>query len=352
MSLHPLIPTDPRRICIIKPSALGDIVQALPILPVLRRKFPQAEIAWVISQSFSGLLQGHPLLSEVIPFDRRGSLRSYFQLLGELRRRRFDLVFDLQGLLRTGIMTLATRAPVRLGLQTSREGSAWACHALIDGTDRNRPAHRRYQNLAAALGVDAELVESGVVIPREAQHWAVEKLKALPRPWLAVHAGAGWETKRWPAERFAKVASRFRGGVIAVGSPGEKSLAGQIAAGVRAKNGSVLDLCGETSLLQLAAVLEAADVVLSNDSGPMHLAAAVGTPVVGLFTCTNPVISGPAGSQHELLSAPVPCAGSYRKRCPQPGGCHLACFDAISISSVCAAIERVVGQRNAVPISA
>src|SRR5262245_17849783 len=115
MSSHPLLPADSRRICVIKPSALGDIVQALSILPVLRRQFPNALISWVVNRGFAGLLEGHPFLDEVIPFDRHGGLPTYVRLLSELRRRRFDLVFDLQGLFRTGLMSLATGAPVRFG---------------------------------------------------------------------------------------------------------------------------------------------------------------------------------------------------------------------------------------------
>jgi hypothetical protein len=134
---------DARRICIIKPSALGDVVQSLPLLPALRRRFPQAQVHWVINREFVGLLEGNSALAEVIPFDRRGTWRDFIRLLIELRRRRFDLVFDLQGLLRSAAMTLATGAAVRIGLETAREGAGRACQLVVPGTDWSVPAHQR-----------------------------------------------------------------------------------------------------------------------------------------------------------------------------------------------------------------
>lgn len=333
---------DPRRICLIKPSALGDVVQALPLLPALRLRFPRAEMNWVINRDFAPLLEGHPLLTEVIPFDRRGSWRSFARLLADLRRRKFDLVFDLQGLFRSAMMTLATGAGLRLGLQTAREGSGWACHALLPGTGRRVPAHQRIRNIIAPLAISGGSPESGLHIPQAARGWAREQLQSLRRPILAIHPGAGWETKRWPVEKFSAIAARFAGSVVTVGSRSEQPLSAPIASAVGAAGKAGLDLAGATSLPQLAAILEQADLVLSNDSGPMHLAAAAGTPVVGLFTCTSPWISGPAGAGHELVATCVSCAASYRKRCPQRGDLHLGCLAEIPLERVEAAIQRVL----------
>ncbi len=339
-SAAPLSTIEARRICIIKPSALGDVVQSLALLPALRRRFPEATIDWVVNRSFAELLQGHPLLSEVIPFDRRGTWRDFAKLLLDLRRKNFDLVFDLQGLLRSAAMTLASGAGVRLGMQTAREGSGWACHHLLPGTDRSVPAHQRCRNIAAAFGSIDGPAESGLHIPIEARRWAKERLQSLRRPILAIHAGAGWETKRWPVEKFAAVASRFDGSVVAVGSAGEQPLAAQIVEATTTAGGQGLNLAGGTRLPQLAAVLEQADLVLSNDSGPMHLAAAAGTAVVGIFTCTSPVISGPAGAQHELVATCVSCAASYRKQCPQTGRSYLGCLEEIDVDRVERALAR------------
>ena len=141
-----------KRICLIKPSALGDVVQTLPILPVLRERFPDAEISWVIRDSFANLLEGHPQINEIIPFSRRSSLRYWWNFLKELKQREFDLVLDLQGLLRTGIMTTATRAPWRIGIEAAREGSHLAYNLTIPDTGRLVPAYLKYWRVADALG--------------------------------------------------------------------------------------------------------------------------------------------------------------------------------------------------------
>lgn len=330
-----------RRICIIKPSALGDVVQSLPLLPVLRRRFPDATIDWVINGGLAGLLEGHPDLAQVIPFYRRGTPWDFFALLRTLRGRNFDLVFDLQGLFRSAVMTLATGARHRVGLETAREGAGWACQLSVPDSGWDVPAHQRYARIAAALGVGRPPAGSGLFISAAARLWARETLQSLPRPILAIHAGAGWETKRWPAENFARVAARFSGSVVTVGSRDEAALTAPIAAAAAGAGRMALDLAGATSLPQLAAVLESADVVLSNDSGPLHLASAAGTPVVGIFTCTSPIISGPAGSAQELVATTVPCAASYCKQCPRPGQERMACLREITVPRVEHALEQI-----------
>src|SRR5262245_49898555 len=143
-----------RRIALLKPSALGDIVHALPVLHALRVRFPASRISWVISRSFAPLLHGHPDLDETIPFERRGGMRAVLRLGRELRRRRFDLVIDLQGLLRTGLMCAATFAARRVGLSTAREGAGLFYSDVVPVPDpESIHAIDRYWLVADALGV-------------------------------------------------------------------------------------------------------------------------------------------------------------------------------------------------------
>lgn len=344
---------DARRICIIKPSALGDVVQTMPLLPALNRRFPTAEVAWVVNRELSELLEGQPELTEIISFDRHGSWRDALSLLATLRRRRFDLVFDLQGLLRTGLMTAATGAKLRVGLETAREGANLACHGLIPRTGRNVPAYARYWRVAEALGVTEPA--GRICIPQNDAElsWSRERLQRLARPLVAIHPGARWETKRWPTDKFAHVAAQtaqeFGASIVVVGSRTETPLANAIVEKLTARGSPAVNLAGATTLRQLASVLRSVDLVVSNDSGPMHLAAGLGTPVVGVFTCTSPFLSGPevgrpGSPRHELLTTRVPCAGSYCKVCPQPAGGFLACLQELSTGRVWEAICRSLDQ--------
>lgn len=337
-----------RRICIVKPSALGDVVQALPLLPVLRERFPAARIAWVIDSALAELLEGHPHLHEAIPFQRRGSYRESLRLLSRLRAERFDLVFDLQGLLRTAVMTWATRAPVRVGLETAREGARLACNCTLPDSSRLVPAHARYWRVAEALGLGELRAETVVAMGQEDRVWAARLVRQTGRPVLAVHPGARWATKRYPVEKLAAVVSRaarlYDLAVLILGSPAETKLGQHLQQLLRRFLPAmrVCNLTGQTSLKQLAALLAEASLVISNDSGPMHLAAGLGTPVVGLFTCTSPVLSGPPGSQHELVSTRLPCAASYSKRCPYAGRAHMACMEELHVERVWEATVRAV----------
>ncbi len=337
-----------KRICLIKPSALGDIVQTLPLLPILRERFPNAQISWVAGSQFADLLSEHPYLDAVIPFQRRGGLRTYLKLLNRLRRERFDLVLDLQGLMRTGLMTWATRSPLRVGLETAREGAGWACHFSLPDTSRHVPAHARTWRVAEALGMGHHRRETLIAISQEDTTFARTQLAGLSPRVLVIHAGAQWETKRWPTGQFAYVASkaarRFGMSTVLVGTAGERALTDDIQHQLKkfVPNARIKNLAGETTLKQLAAVLKLADVVLSNDSGPMHLAAGLGTPVVGVFTCTSPVRSGPPGDQHALVSTQLNCAAGYHKTCPYRGAKHMACLSELEADRVWQALWNLI----------
>ena len=341
-----------RRICVIKPSALGDVVQSLPLLPVLHERFPNARIDWVIHQELADLLAGHPHLNELLLFHRRGTARQYLHLLRELRDRQYDLVFDLQGLMRSGLMAAATGASLRVGLETSREGAGFACHLTIPQTGKETPAFQRYWRIAEELGVGNRPPQTIVHTAESDRAWATSELRGLNGPILAIHPGARWMTKRWPVEKFAVVANKamrqYGFSVVILGSKNEMPVANELQTLLQGfvSRKTVLNLTGKTSLKQLAAVLSAVDVVLTNDSGPMHLAAGLGTSVLGVFTCTSPTISGPHGEQHELVATQVSCAAIYKKQCPHSGRTHQCCMDELSTERVCAGLVRLIEKRR------
>jgi heptosyltransferase I len=310
-----------RRVALLKPSALGDIIHSLPVLTALRRRYPEAHIAWVVNRSYEPLLRGHPHLNEALPFDRRSAgglkgLPGLARFLAELRRRRFDLVVDLQGLFRSGLMALASGAARRVGLSTAREGAWWAYTDVVRVADFNAVhAVDRYWLAAEALGAGGEK-EFHVPVADAARAWARQALRGCPRPWLAVGPGSRWATKRWPPEHFAallrRAQARFGGTAVFVGSPAEAQLAEAVRAAIE---GPSLDLTGRTALPQLAALLAEADAMLANDTGPLHLAAALGRPVVAPYTCTKVRLNGPYGAERGAVETAVWCGGSYVKRC-------------------------------------
>ena len=339
---------EPERVLVIKPSALGDVVQALPVLGMLRKRFAGAQLAWVIKSNLAQLLLRHPQLDQVLHWEHRcGTWQGFRSLLRQVRRGRFDLVIDLQGLFRTGLLCWASGARYRVGFSNAREGARFSyTHRVLIPT-RDLPALVKYVQVARALGCRGEVPRAVIPLRGEDVAWARAQLARLPRPVVAVHPGAQWPTKRWPAGRFTQalreVQARTGAGVVLLGGPGEEAICAQVA---RDLDGIVLHLGGKTSLLQLAAVLQQSQVLLSGDSGPMHLAAALGTPVVALFTCTSPLRAGPHGPRHRVLAAQVPCASSYRKRCGR-----MICMDAIAVEQVAQSLmeqlSRWIPQRRA-----
>ncbi len=313
------------RVCILKPSALGDIAHALPVLTSLRERYPAARLSWVVNAGSAGLLAGHPHLDEVIPFDRgafRGSpaaaVRYGLRFANRLRAKRFDLVLDLQGLARTGLMCAASGARERVGFADAREGSRHAYTRLVE-TPPAMHAVDRYWLAAQAIGAGHGAPR--FVLPvAAAEAAAVHRLFAdLPRPVIAVAAGAKWVTKRWPPTHFAELLNRLgRGSVVLVGSADDTPLSAEVAAGLRSP---ALDLTGRTPLPRLVAVLAAADAMLANDTGPLHVAAALGTRCVSPYLCTRVRRHGPYTSPGGGVETAVPCGGSYLKQCPHGFRC-------------------------------
>lgn len=345
------------RILIVKPSSLGDIVHALPVLAAVRRARPDAHIAWLVNTTFAPLLEGHPLLNEVIGFDRRRfgrMLRSpraaleFVRFCGSLRARRFDLVLELQGLFRSGFLAWISGARVRVGFAGARElGAFFVTHRVAapaggrsaSSSDRHAVAWNRL--LLERLGVDAAAPEFPLAVRAE-ETAAARRLLAdagvAADSFTALLPGARWESKRWPATRWARLIDALDaaggGPCVLLGAPDERGIAQAIRATARA---TAADLVGRTSLRELAAILSLATRVVCCDSGPMHMAAALNRPLVALFGPTNPARTGPYTDAGQVVRLPLACSPCYERVCPLG---HHDCLATLDVDRVMDAIGR------------
>jgi ADP-heptose:LPS heptosyltransferase len=325
----------------------------------------------VVSRAYAELVAAQPCVDDVLLFDRgrwggRGfwrNRREWWQLVGALRGANYDVAIDLQGLARSALLTRASGAAVRLGLATAREFGRLGYTVTVTPREPEAHAVERYLQVLRALGVAPPAEPRfALSIPEEARQRVESELaqELVTESILCVAPGARWETKRWPAERFAEAARRLaeeappgRGvRIIVVGTEEDRPLAQSICARVGEQ---ALDWTGRTSLVELAALLHRSALLLTNDSGPMHLAAALGTPVVAVFGPTNPGRTGPyqapgkhphpptqrgpleegrgegavAGARAVVVRSAVPCGPCYQRRCDRP-----VCLEEVRVEDV------------------
>jgi heptosyltransferase-1 len=308
------------RILVIRLSALGDVIRTLPLLVPLSQRFPGARISWLCEPAQEPIVAAQPLVDEVLIFPRkdlaqalasgrlgRAALRSR-TLIRELRRRRFDIVLDAQGTYKSGILMRLCGARLRIGFSrgAAKEYLPGAANRLVTPSPARqsrvdkalallKPLEADSSLARAELPVDADLARQAAAI------WTQEGSGA--RVLLSPGASSRQDYKRWPADRFAAVGA----GLAATGArvmvawgPGEEALATQ----VESLSGGVARRLPPTSVAQLAEVIRAADLFIGNDSGPMHLAWLVGTPVVALYGPTDPILNAPWGSGHRQVALP------------------------------------------------
>ena len=315
------------RILIIKPSSLGDVVHALPTVNLIRRRFTNAHIAWLINDSLASLLRNSPLINERIAFPRHDWAKLP-RLVRQLRRGQFDLVVDLQGLLRSGLMTWTTRASRRVGLSDAREGARLFYNEVVEVPRAH--AVERYLCAAKHLGCDGAPIEFPLGAS-DADREYVDQLLSPARSLIAVSAAARWPTKLWGNEKFAALIQQLpRERVVLTGAAADVPRANQLCCGC-------INVAGKTDLAQLAELFRKCAVVISNDSGPMHLAAAVGTPVVAIFGPTDPALTGPYGNRHVVLRSDIPCSPCMKPRCTHTP--KMECMSLVTVEQVLAAVQ-------------
>lgn len=339
--------SDYRRILIIKPSSLGDVIHALPTLAALRDRFPSAHITWLVKHQWVGVLERAEGLDRIWPIEP--GLKGWLRVVRPLRAAAFDLVIDLQGLLRSGVIARLTGCPTRVGFANAREGSrfCYTCNVPVPTLDMH--AVDRYLLIASAVDAPPKGVPefrmrlTDMDCDRVAQ--LLKERGVLPdAPWIAMHVSARWDTKRWPPEHFAAVADALHelrlGSVALIGGPDDRAAIQAVMAEMQT---TPLNLTGQTSPELLPALLASASVLVSNDSGPMHIAAAMGTPVVALFGPTSPLRTGPYGKAHRVFTSGVPCSPCFSRTCTN--SVPLQCLTTIDPKAVIDAVREQFAQR-------
>lgn len=321
----------PEKILVIKPSSLGDIVHSLPFLNVLRDRFPRSEIHWIIAKGLEGLLEGHPMINRLLIINKNewkkiknvkdtiSELRSLFK---SLKKEKFDIVADLQGLLRSGVLTAATGASVRVGFKEAREGSSiFYTHRVEGGKDIH--AVDRYLKIAKFLGCDI----GDVCFPLPLSFGSSRLARYLPdKEYAVLVPGARWKTKKWPPEKFGELASRLPMKFLIVGGKSDTDISNRV---VNSSKGNAISIAGKTNIKELIEIMRKAKFVVSNDSGPMHIAAALGVPVFAIFGPTNPLRTGPYGKGHIIIRKGVECSPCYKRSCRD-----IKCMEMIGVKEV------------------
>ncbi len=299
-----------KRVLIVKLSSLGDLIHALPTTHSLKVGLP-ATITWVVNAVYAPLLRYAGDVDEVIPFERRRPLRGLWGVVRDLRRREFDLVIDLTGLFKSALISRLARGRLCLGPSYAREFSWLFYQRQVGSNNLDRHAVERYLDVVQALGLEDGDRAFPLRFPPPSL--SVDET----RPAVVLIPSARWATKVWPVASFAHLADQLRRDglqVIVVGS--ELPTSEDPLAGLE----GVLDLRGKTSLAELGGILQRADLIIANDTGPMHLAAALGCKVIALMGPTDAKRTGPYGTGHRILSSWPACSPCFSKICRNPAG--------------------------------
>ncbi len=333
------------RIAVVKLGAIGDVVNSLPFVNRLRAGYPRAELAWVIGPLAHALVAGQRSVDRFLVFDARDRAR-WRPFAAELRAQRFDLVIDLQRILKSGLITRASGAPHRLGFDRARckELNWLFTNERIPPNARPGVTVAQYLEFADHLGCPA--VEPTWELPYEP---FPRDDRARPR--VVVNVGATKPANRWYVEKWAAVCAALvrehDADVHLTGGPGDRAETAQVA---RASGVPVDDQAGKLSLKESAGLIASADLFVGCDTGPMHVAAAVGTPIVALFGAADPARTGPFGTGHAVVRRPTPCSPCRRRECNVEGHPCMRELDvAVVLEAVRAALARRAARRTSSP---
>lgn len=334
-----------QRILIIKPSSIGDIIHTLPFLKAIKGLYPEAEFYWLVNQGFEKILEGNPYLNGIITFDRAAwrddpikGISSFIAMVKLIRSMEFNIVFDLQGLFRSGIISLLTGSRERIGLKYSRELSSIFYTKRLGFSKNDNHAVIRNLSLVKDLGGAIGEIEFPIVVTEKDK----ERVRSLlsfkeGETYIAFNPFGGWPSKRWGFDRYIRLGDLLHKEgykVVILGGPEDMEDA-RITASKMEREPIVT--AGKTDLKELVALLKCVNLLVTNDTGPMHIAAAVGTPTVAIFGPTDPDRTGPYGDGHTVITAGAGCSPCFRKRCSD-----LICMNSINVEGVMRTVKRML----------
>lgn len=316
-----------KNILLIKMSSLGDILHTLPFAAALRKRFPNAKITWLVHPQFAGFVPDPPIIDEIIYFDKVKfkklgiieKIKYFLEMRKLLHAKKFDLVIDMQGLFKSAVIAAISGSNNRIGYAEMREGSGLVSRA-ISGSHRNDHVIERYLDVARYLGAEVERIDFPVPDLTKETVAVEEKLsqKGLQGEYIVMVPGARWATKEWPVEHYAKLAKLITAdgySVVLAGGPDDSSKGEKIVE-LAGQTSGLINLIGETSLRELAALIKNCKVYISADTGPLHFAAALKKPLVAMYGPTKADRTGPYGSKEvTVILSSAKCAGCLKKVC-------------------------------------
>jgi heptosyltransferase I len=339
------------KIIILKPSSLGDVIQGLPVLRLLKLHYHDAEIFWWIDSALAPLLEGDHDLSGIVRFERKrwGKPQYWpemFRSIRWLREQHFDLVIDLQCLARSGAFAWLANGKFLVGLDEVREGARGFYDLAVPRKSFHRHAVDWYLSVLPQLGVPIH--KKFQWLPERPQISAAvkSKWKTDGATWIAIQPGARWENKRWPVNYFSELVRllviKFPETRFAILGSGEDKPLGEIIS--RAAPERCLNMCGATSLPEMIEWVRLCDLMITNDTGPMHAAAALGKPLVALFGPTEPRRTGPYGQLENVLRIELPCSPCLKSFCTWKNPNE--CLNAISPTMVFERAQKQFSSRS------
>ena len=345
-------------ILIVKLSAIGDVIHTLPALNAIRNYYPEANITWLVEEDAASLVIGHKALDRVIVSKRKRWLRALRSLsllstikdvygfIKVLRDTRYDMILDFQALLKSGILIALARGQRKIGFNKGlehMEHSYMFLNERIPAVDMEIHALTRGMVLLNAIGIPTNEIEYKLPVSNDDCEKVDELMKRHDingvKFLIAINPVAKWESKLWPKERFARLADmiidEYAARIIFTGGSEDRHIIQDIMSVMK---GRALNLAGHTTLKMLAALYEKTVLVISTDTGPMHLAAAMETPVVAIFGPTAPWRTGPYGSGHRVVRADPECSPCFKRQCKT-----IDCMHQISVDQVFDAVSKIIG---------
>jgi len=336
------------KILIVKLSALGDVVQTLPSLSLLKKVFPESKIDWVVDKRNAEILEKHPYLNKILVFSNNTffSFKNLKKFLKDLRSEEYDVVIDYQGLLKSGIITGLSKAKYKIGFANHREGSPLFYNLKLPPYDKNLHAVKRYLFLTKKaieiLGKPKDLIYfEEIPEPIFSSEILNKKLKFIKKPYIVFVPSARWETKWWPFSHWEKLielckdlAKNFD--IFITGSSSEINLKSW-AEEMEKKYPYIYSLVGKLSLKELIILIKDSKALVSVDTGPMHIAEALKKPVVALFGPTSPERTGPWAGDFKVIRSSLSCSPCFKKKCKK-----LKCMFEIKPEEVKNALEELL----------